>query len=81
MGDLSLSLISSTVAWTRKRCPSPPLPPSAGRRRGPGVMRAGELALLLTGGSTQESEPYTLRGQRSRADPAGEDTREMVPGV
>jgi hypothetical protein len=44
-----------------------PLQPMGGVRAGPGVMRAGKLALLLTSCSTHESMPCTLPKQQGRA--------------
>lgn len=40
-------------------------------RAGPKGMRAKDLALHLTGYSTQESGPHTLSGQQTRAEPIG----------
>lgn len=52
----------------KERCaPPPPLSPTAGRRAGPEVIRAGELALPITCCSTWKSRPYSSPGQYSRA--------------
>jgi hypothetical protein len=44
-------------------------------------MKAEELALPLTGYSTQESEPGTLPGQHSETGPDGEGTGEPATSV
>ena len=56
--------------------PHCPLPPPAVSKAVYWVMGLGELALLLTSCTTQESRPCTLPGQHSRADPGDRGTGE-----
>lgn len=50
---------------------------TTGGKAGPGVRGAGELSLLFTICNTQESGPYTLRGQHSKAVHGGRGTDEL----
>ena len=54
-----------------------PLPPAAEKRVGPGIRRARELALPLIDYSTQESRPYTLIAQQTRAGSVVRGTGEL----
>ena len=56
----------------------PLLPPVAVGRSGPGVMRAGELALPLTSCSIQMSKPLTSPGHHSRVGPEGVSMGELA---
>lgn len=58
------------VIWVEERCCPSLLPTTAGRKAGSKVIRVGELVLLLTCCSTQESRPFSSSGQlTSRAGP------------
>ena len=54
-----------------KMLPNPhPFPPAAGRKSwlAPRIMRVGELTFPLTSCTRQESRPYSLPGQHTKAD-------------
>lgn len=49
IGELAPPFVYCAVLWARRAIPYPgPLPPKAGRKSGPEVIRAEELALPLT---------------------------------
>jgi hypothetical protein len=58
--EMALPLVCCAVVLSKKNAFPYPLPPEAGRRAGPQVMRGGQLALPLTSCITQESRWCTL---------------------
>ena len=70
--ELTLTLVCHAVAQMRERyLPSFPhaLPPMAGGKAGPGVMREEKLAMSFTSHTIWNSRSFTSPGQQGRADP------------
>lgn len=76
-----LSLMSNVVS--KGEMPAPPpqvLPPLAGGKAVPQVMKVGELAPLLASCNPLESWHYTLPEQHSRAEPTDKISVETMRG-